>query len=379
MNTITSIIFSVFILVTSVAAESDFLSGSRQLTFPNQFAKAGEAYFSPDGSKVVFQAVERVGDEETEDPFYAMFVADLVEGPKGPNLENIVRVSPPGSANTCGWFDPVDPDLLWFASTVGPPTESDAPGYQRGSGRYRWMFPPQMRIVKVRLNSANGSAESLEVVEGDGTSYVAECSVSPNGEYLLYCSLATGQGDIYVKNLSSGEITPLVTAPGYDGGPFFSPDGERICYRSDRHGNNMLQIFVADLERGDDGEFIGISREYQLTDNAHVNWCPFWHPDGKHLVYATSEMGHRNYEVFIVDAMEDDGVMPAHIRYGTAQRRVTDTTGADVLPAFDSIGMRMMWTSQQDPSGTSQLWIADFAFPEHRPSAKPSGAYGRGG
>jgi hypothetical protein len=89
-------------------------------------------------------------------------------------------------------------------------------------------------------------------------------------------------------------------------------------------------------------------------------------------------MGHSNYEVFIVDAMEDDGMMPAHIRYGTAQRRVTDQPGADVLPAFDPIGTRLMWTSQQDPGGTSQLWIADFAFPKHRPSATPGGARGRG-
>ena len=308
-----------------------------------------------------------------------MFVADLVDGTDGPSLENVRRVSPAGSANTCGWFDPVDDEVIWFASTVGPPTESDAPGYQRGSGRYRWMFPPQMRIVKARLDEVDGTAAPLEVVEGDGTAYVAECSISPDGRHLLFCSLATGQGDIYVKNLETGEIVPLVTAPGYDGGPFFSPEGDRICYRSDRNGNNLLQLFVAELARDDDGNFIGIDREYQLTDNVHVNWCPFWHPDGEHLVYATSEMGHRNYEVFIIDAMEDDGVMPTHVRYGTAKRRVTDTTGADVLPAFDPTGTRMMWTSQQDPSGTSQLWIADFALPEHRPSARPGGAYGRGG
>ena len=363
----------------AVAPADGFLTEPHQLTFHERFAKAGEAYFSPDGSKVIFQAVERAPEGGTEDPFYAMFVADLVDGTDGPSLENVRRVSPAGSANTCGWFDPVDDEVIWFASTVGPPTESDAPGYQRGSGRYRWMFPPQMRIVKARLDEVDGTAAPLEVVEGDGTAYVAECSISPDGRHLLFCSLATGQGDIYVKNLETGEIVPLVTAPGYDGGPFFSPEGDRICYRSDRNGNNLLQLFVAELARDDDGNFIGIDREYQLTDNVHVNWCPFWHPDGEHLVYATSEMGHRNYEVFIIDAMEDDGVMPTHVRYGTAKRRVTDTTGADVLPAFDPTGTRMMWTSQQDPSGTSQLWIADFTFPEHRPSARPGGAYGRGG
>ena len=365
-------------LTTAASSEGDFLGEGTQLTFPDRFAKAGEAYFSPHEPKIVFQAVAKAAEGETEDPFYAMYLADVVEKGSEISLENIKRVSPEGSANTCGWFDPVDPDVLWFASTVGPPTESNAPGYQRGSGRYRWMFPPQMRIVKTTLDEADGTAKSLEVIEGDGTAYVAECSISPDGRYLLYCSLASNQGDIFIKDLETGEQIPIVTAPGYDGGPFFSPDGRRICYRSDRHGNNLLQIFVGSLAFDDEGKIIGLEREHQLTDNAHVNWCPFWHPNGEHLVYATSQLGHRNYEVFIVDAMEDDRVMPQNVRYGTAIRRVTEADGADVLPAFDATGKWMMWTGQRDPTSTSQLWIAPFSFPEHRPSAVPAGAYGRG-
>ena len=378
MSNITTLFLLTLSVIATAHAEGDFLGEGRQLTFPNQFAKAGEAYFSPHEDKIVFQAVARVGEGETEDPFYAMFVADLVESGSEIKLENIKRVSPEGSANTCGWFDPVDPNVLWFASTVGPPTASDAPGYQRGSGRYRWMFPPQMRIVKTNMDEADGTADSLEVIEGDGTAYVAECSISPDGRYLLYCTLDSNQGDIFIKDLETGEQIPLVTAPGYDGGPFFSPDGQRICYRSDRHGNNLLQIFVGTLAFDEDGAIIGLDREYQLTDNAHVNWCPYWHPDGEYLVYASSQMGHRNYEVFIVDAMEDDRVMPQHVRYGTAIRRVTDAEGADVLPVFDATGKWMMWTGQRDPTSTSQLWIAPFNFPEHRPSAIPAGAYGRG-
>lgn len=375
-----TIVFAVCCALTSatILQADDFLGEAHQLTFSDQFAKAGEAYFSPDGSKIVFQAVERVPDGEAEDPFYAMFVADLVESETGPSLENIRRVSPKGSANTCGWFDPKDPNVLWFASTVGPPTASEAPGYQRGSGRYRWMFPPQMRVVRAKLDEVDGTPDSLEVVVGDGTAYVAECAVSPDGRYLIYCSLDSGQGDLFVKDLQTGKVIPLVTAPGYDGGPFFSPEGDRICYRSDRHNNNHLQLFVGELERDADGAITGIRREHQLTDNVFVNWCPFWHPDGEHLVYATSALGHRNYEVFIVDASQDDDASPARMRYGTAQRRVTNAEGADVLPVFDSEGKRMMWTSQRDPSGTSQLWIADFTMSELPPSAVTSSG-SRGG
>ena len=39
--------------------ESAWLSDPIQLTFHEDFFKAGEAYFSPDGSKVIFQAVEQ--------------------------------------------------------------------------------------------------------------------------------------------------------------------------------------------------------------------------------------------------------------------------------------------------------------------------------
>ena len=33
-------------------------------------------------------------------------------------------------------------------------------------------------------------------------------------------------------------------AKGYDGGPFFSPDGKKILYRSDRKENDLLQVFI---------------------------------------------------------------------------------------------------------------------------------------
>ena len=54
---------------------------------------------------------------------------------------------------------------------------------------------------------------------------------------------------------------------------------KRIVYRSDRRGNDLLQLYVADLASSmKQGSIVGIEKEYQLTDNEHVNWGPFWHP-----------------------------------------------------------------------------------------------------
>ena len=84
----------------------------------------------------------------------------------------------------------------------------------------------------------------LKTLEGDGKAYVAEGSYSSDGRFVLFCSLESGDGDLYIRDLKTGARTCIVAAPGYDGGPFFSPDGKRICYRSDRNKDNLLQVQV---------------------------------------------------------------------------------------------------------------------------------------
>ena len=346
-------------------SEAGILENHVQLTFADRFYKAGEAYFSPDERHVIFQAIEKPGAGETPAEIYAMYVGDVVhdDGGRITGLGEIRRLSPEGSANTCGWFHPLEPDTVLFATTIGLPSPGAPPGYDRKTGRYRWMFPPEMRIVRLDLAAAAGRPDSFQHVAGSGTQYCAEGALSPDGRHLVYSSVESGQGDIFVKDLSTGRTVGVVQEKGYDGGPFFSPDGKRLCYRSDRKGNHFLQLFVADLTFDSDGSVIGKTREYQLTDNEHVNWAPFWHPGGRHLIYATSEMGHFNYEVFMIDA--DPGNLPGStgaIKYGTRKRRLTHADRADVLPVFNHDGTTMMWTSQRGEDGRSQLWAADFVI-----------------
>ena len=100
----------------------------------------------------------------------------------------------------------------------------------------------------------------------------------------------------------------VVQAKGYDGGPFFSPDGKRIIYRSDRKGNDLLQIYVNNTEG---------TAEQALTNNEFVNWGPFWHPDSTHIVYSTSRHGHSNYEVYLMNVdtgAEDADHLPRRLR-----------------------------------------------------------------
>jgi TolB protein len=358
--------------------EKDTLAHQTQITFGDRFLKAGESYFSPDDKHLIFQAIETPPMGEAADEFYAMFVADVVRDVvtgRVAGIENLKRLSPKGSANTCGWFHPTQPNIVTFASTLTKPTESTPPGYQRASGRYKWMFPPEMRIVRCDLSKADGTAATLETIVGDGKAYCAEDSFSPDGRFLLYCSLESNEGDLFVLDTKSHKKTRVVHSKGYDGGPFFSPDGKRICYRSDRHGDSLLQLFVADLAFNEAGEIVGIQREYQLTDDGNVNWCPFFTPDGKRVVFATSAISHMNYEVFMCDADPGNlGGASGPTKYGTAMKRITNADGADVLPAFSHDGKTMVWTSKRGPDGESQLWVADVLFNPELSGAKSAPA-----
>ncbi|MEN1706130.1 MAG: M28 family peptidase, partial [Planctomycetota bacterium] len=179
------------------------------------------------------------------------------------------------------------------------------------------------------------------------------------GRTVLFTAVdaATGDGDIHVYDIATGAARPLVVAPGYDGGPFFSPDGTRICYRSDRNGDNLLQLFVSDLVFDAAGIPIAIENETRLTDGMDVNWAPYWHPSGDWLVYASSRVSHRNYEVFAIPSnLNADGSLPMPVR-------VTEADGFDGLPVFSPDGSHMMWTGQRDAPDedgrrSSQLYIA---------------------
>ena len=361
------------------ATEAPFLTGHVQLTRREDFVKAGEAYFNRGTSWIVFQAVPAPAAGQTPDEFYSIYAAKLVkdEHKAITGIEKPILLSPPGSWNSCAWFSPLTPWEVVFSSTMVRPKDEQPGGFQVGERKYTWMFPVEADIVGVAVpevftdishKPVPGSKQGPVTMQPPQPiltlpDYQAECSLSPDGRFLLYAGAAgkdpNGRAniDIFVRDLRTEKDHVLVAAPGYDGGPFFSADGKRICYRSDRHLDDLLQIFTADL-RFEGGVPVGITRESQLTDNGAVNWAPYWHPSGQYLIYGSSEVSHYNYEVYAVEADPEKSV--------TDRRRVRITTapGADVLPVFSHDGSWMMWTGQRGPMlgdekrASSQLWVA---------------------
>jgi hypothetical protein len=375
--------------------EAPILRNHVQLTSRDKFVKAGEAYFAPNGRWMIFQAVPVPAEGKQPDPFYSMYVAKLVRTAEGrvTGIEEPILVSTPGSANTCGWFNPNDPSQILFGSTITPPAENQAAGFQVGTRKYQWQFPEETEVVTRRVKAiyedwqANlPKGTKVEVASSITETptpmftrprYDAEGSWSNDGRFVLYTHVreetpgkagpndpprdtpTLTDGDLWIFDTKTGKQTVLVEADGYDGGPFFSPDNKWICYRSDRRGDNQLQLFAAELAFDASGAPTGIKRELQLTDNADVNWAPFWHPSGKYLIYGSSSMGHDNYEVFAIEFNPDK---PAK---DLRTRRITQASFTDILPVFSPDGKNMMWTSQRagtipgEQRPSSQVWIAE--------------------
>ncbi len=338
---------------TGGAAESiegRFLANIHQVT--SGMVKAGEGYFSPDGTRIVYQA------QPQGYPFYQIYTQPLA-GPLAGQLAGgePVRLSTGRGRTTCAYFSPDGTRIIFASSHLDPQldqTEADARRQaeeDRQNGvrrRYSWDFDPYLDIFEV--DNSGKILRRLTTQRG----YDAECAFSPDGRQIVFCSDRDGDPDLYIMDSDGGAVRQVTNEPGYDGGPFFSPDGQWIIYRTDRKRTEYLQIHAIRV----DG-----SGDVALTDNEGVNWAPYWHPTRPYIIWAGADYSNLdvapNHDLWLARWEVKDG----NFSIGPVLR-VTDAAPADVLPVFSPDGSMLMWTSNRTADGSSQLWIADFHLPE---------------
>ncbi len=101
-------------------------------------------------------------------------------------------------------------------------------------------------------------------------------SLSPDGKWIVYSGQTLGNRDIYLRGVGGqNPINLTAEFPEDDDQPAFSPDGERIAFRSSRQGGG---IFVM----GRTGE-----APRRLT---RAGYRPAWSPDGTTIVYSTESV-----------------------------------------------------------------------------------------
>ena len=324
--------------------ERELLTRIRRLTLEGR--RAGEGYWSKDGSRLVFQS-----EREPGNPFYQIYALTMATG-------DIERISPGSGKTTCAFINPATGDVL-FASTHHDPRSAALQKEEldfRASGkerRYSWDYDPEMELyardaktrVLKRLTNARG--------------YDAEASYSPDGQWIAFSSTRQAYertisaaeqkqletdpsffAEIYIMRADGSSARRLTTVNGYDGGPFFSPDGKRIVWRRFDEQGLIADVWTMKLD-GTDAK--------QITDFGAMSWAPYIHPSGRYLLFATNKLGFENFEVYMVDV--DGKKEPV---------RVTYSDGFDGLPVPSPDGQQLAWTSSRGGGREGQIFLAEW-------------------
>ena len=328
------------------AEESALLSNTRQLLFEGK--RSGEGYWSSDGNKIIFQA-----EREQDNPFYQIYTLDLTTG-------DVMLVSTGTGKTTCAYFNwGKDNQEILFSSTHLDPTSLNKQQVEfelretATTRRYSWDYDPMMHLFKSDADGGN------RVQLTDEMGYDAEASFSPDGEFIAFSSTRSAYereltpreqqwlendpsyfGEIYIMRADGSDVTRLTNTPGYDGGPFFSPDGDRIIWRRFDESGYTADIFTMALDGSD---------VQRLTEFGAMSWAPYYHPSGDYVIFGSNKMGFANFELFMVDVAGEK-----------EPQRVTFTDGFDSLPVFSPDGSRLLWTSNATSNRTSQLFLSNW-------------------
>lgn len=312
------------------------LTNIRQLTFGGQNA---EAYWSADGSKIIFQS------RQPEYPDEQIFTMNA-------DGSNKKLVSTGLGRCTCSYFLP-DGKSVVFSSTH----ERD-PGPQKPldmSKGYLWMVNPNFGMYRANVDGTN--LRPLLLRNG----YIAETTVAPNGKFMTFTGDFEGDIDIYRANLDGTNVTKLTDVFGYDGGPFVSWDSKKIVYRRDLlltpesredyrklHEEHLirpskLEIWVMNSDGSDNR---------QVTSLSCASFAPFVHPDGKHIIFSSNygDPKGREFDLFMVN-MD-----------GTGLQRVTYSREFDGFPMFTRDGKKLVFASNRNGKvrGETNIFVADW-------------------
>ena len=331
--------------IPAQAMENRFLFRTRQLT--SHAGQTGEGYFSTDGQQLIFQS-----EREVDNPLSQIYTLNL-------KTNEYHRVSNGKGKATCAFFHPTDNRILFASSHQDSPSTQDqgtAAKLQSSfwERKYSSVYDENMEIY-----TANRFGQDLRCLT-DHLGYDAQGAYSPNGEHIVFCSFRSAYpisqlseenqkrfkvnpsyfGEIYLMRQDGSKVQRLTYQPGYDGGPFFAPDGKKIIWQRFDDEGLTSDIFTMDL----DG-----TNQQRVTHFESVSWAPYFHPSGEYVIFASNKLNFSNFELFLVDTKGQHQPV-----------RVTYNQRFDGLPVFSPDGNKLCWTSNRTKNGESQLFLADW-------------------
>ncbi len=306
-----------------------------------------EAYWSFDNSMLVFQSNYDQWGVNCDQIFTTVLGEDDLMN----NMPSMVSTGL--GRTTCSYFLPGDTSIVYASTHLAdsacppPPTET--------SGKYVWPIYPGFDIFVADLQG--NITHQLTNHEG----YDAEATVSPLGDKIVFTSMRTGDLELFTMNIDGSDVKQITDELGYDGGAFFSPDGSQLIFRSSRPkteeevatykellANDLvmptnMELYICDA----DG-----SNLRQLTDLGNANWCPFFHPSGKKVIFSSNYKSKRGFPFNLYMINTD----------GTGLEQITHDETFDAFPVFSPNGKYLAFSSNRNNGGTraTNMFVAEW-------------------
>ncbi|MEK7389388.1 MAG: Tol-Pal system beta propeller repeat protein TolB [Elusimicrobiota bacterium] len=118
---------------------------------------------------------------------------------------------------------------------------------------------------------------------------------SPDARQIAFVSDRSGNPQIHVLNIPNKQIRRLTNLNWCDA-PAWSPTGEWIAFAGRAHNKDKMDIFIVDITGG---------QIRQLTHGQGSNEDPAWSPDGRFLAFSSTRSGRSQIWV-----MDGDGSAP---------------------------------------------------------------------
>jgi Tol biopolymer transport system component len=312
-------------------AQAPRLTAIRQLTHGGQNA---EAYWSPDGKRLIFQST-RPGYECDQEFIMNADGSDqhLVSTGKG--------------RTTCGYFL-ADGKHIVYASThlAGDACPKD-PDRSKG---YVWGI---FEGYDIFLATDDGKVEKRLT---DTHGYDAEATVNWKTGNMVYTSLASHDLDLWTMKTDGSGKKRLTMKEGYDGGAVYSRDGSKLVWRANYPKNaeemsrykslladNLTAPMKMEIVVGDaDG-----SHARTVTNFGGASFAPTFTPDGKKILFSSNKHAcdSRQFELYLMNLD------------GTDLEQVTHFGGFTSFPEFSPDGKTLVFCSDKGATGRYEFNI----------------------
>ncbi len=283
---------------TFINAQEKHFKNLKQLTFGGDNA---EAYFSPNGKFASFQSNNSKWNLKCDQIFNLDIAKASLDTTYKPAM-----ISTGKGRTTCSYYMPNGKDILYASTHLGA---VECPPAPETKGKYLWAVYKNFDIF-----IADGKGKIKKQLT-NSVGYDAEATISPKGDKIVFTSDRSGDLELWTMDIDGKNQKQITFGLGYDGGAFFSPDGKRLVFRASRptteaeikeYKDYLAQNLVAPTTMELYTCNVDGSDLKQVTHLGKANWAPFFHPNGKKIIFSSNHHGTKGYD-FQLFMINDDG------------------------------------------------------------------------